>query len=181
MEYKYSYNPYPNVGLSYPTSYEDPNAPVSYANQLSFGTNMPTSSASVTSPSVAPMTTVNDGVLTQSGSGAVTVPGFHKQPDGTLIPVQSWSDMTGLQKLSTGMSMASNLANIWFGLQNNRLARDNFNLQKGVLETNLANQIASYNTALEDRVAGRYSQREAAANQGDIQNYLDRNRAVSRM
>ena len=100
---------------------------------------------------------------------------------GRPIAPQSFADMTGLQKLTAGMSLAGNLANIWSGLQQNRLARDNFNLQKGVMNTNLANQIASYNTALEDRVAGRYSDRERAANQAEINDYLDRNRAVNRM
>ena len=100
---------------------------------------------------------------------------------GRPIAPQSFADMTGLQKLTAGMSLAGNLANIWSGLQQNRLARDNFNLQKGVLNTNLANQISSYNTALEDKVAGRYSDRERAAKQPEINDYLDRNRAVNRM
>ena len=100
---------------------------------------------------------------------------------GEAIKPQSFADMSGLQKLSAGMSMIGNLSNIWSGIQQNRLARDNFDFQKGVMNTNLANQIASYNTALEDRVAGRYSDRERAANQAEINDYLDRNRAVNRM
>lgn len=100
---------------------------------------------------------------------------------GRPIQPTSFADMSGLQKLSAGLGMAGNLANIWSGIQQNRLARDNFDFQKGVMNTNLANQIASYNTALEDRVAGRYSDRERAANQAEINDYLDRNRAVNRM
>jgi hypothetical protein len=100
---------------------------------------------------------------------------------GEPLKPQSFSDMTGLQKLTAGMSMAGNLANIWSGIQQNRLAKDNFNFQKGVMNTNLANQISSYNTALEDRVAGRYSDREREANQSQINDYLDRNRAVNKM
>lgn len=100
---------------------------------------------------------------------------------GNPIKPQSFSDMTGLQKLSFGMDTIGNLGKMWLGAQQNRLARDTFNLQKGVLDTNLANQIASYNTALEDRVAGRFSDRERAAKQPEINDYLDRNRAVNRM
>ena len=100
---------------------------------------------------------------------------------GRPIQPTSFADMSGLQKLSAGLGMVGNLANIWSGIQQNRLARDNFDFQKGVMNTNLANQIASYNTALEDRVAGRYSDRERAANQAEINDYLDRNRAVNRM
>ena len=100
---------------------------------------------------------------------------------GEALKPTTFADMSGLQKLSAGMSMIGNLSNIWSGIQQNRLARDNFNFQKGVMNTNLANQISSYNTALEDRVAGRYSDRERTANQTEINDYLDRNRAVNRM
>ena len=100
---------------------------------------------------------------------------------GRPIEPTSFADMSGLQKLSAGLGMAGNIANIWSGIQQNRLARDNFDFQKGVMNTNLANQIASYNTALEDRVAGRYSDRERTANQTEINDYLDRSRAVNRM
>ena len=39
---------------------------------------------------------------------------------GEPLKPQSFSDMTGLQKLTAGMSMAGNLANIWSGIQQNR-------------------------------------------------------------
>lgn len=100
---------------------------------------------------------------------------------GAPIAPPSFADMTGLQKLSAGMSMAGNLANIWSGIQQNRLARDNFNFQKGVMNTNLANQIASYNTALEDTIRSRYSSREQEANPNLVNNYLERNRARNMM
>ena len=100
---------------------------------------------------------------------------------GEAIKPPSFADMTGLQRLSAGMSMAGNLANIWSGIQQNRLARDNFNFQKGVMNTNLANQIASYNTALEDTIRGRYSSREQEANPNLVNNYLERNRARNMM
>ena len=100
---------------------------------------------------------------------------------GNPIKPQSISDMTGMQKMGFAMDTIGNLSNIWSGIQQNRLAKDNFNFQKGVMNTNLANQIASYNTALEDRVAGRYSDRERAVKQPEINDYLDRNRAVNRM
>ena len=100
---------------------------------------------------------------------------------GEALKPTTFADMSGLQKLSAGLGMIGNLSNIWSGIQQNRLARDNFDFQKGVMNTNLANQISSYNTALEDRVAGRYSERERTANQSEINDYLDRNRAVNRM
>lgn len=129
------------------------------------------------------------GGLSQDGS----TPGLNPQQYQTLIdnninpitgaPITppSFADMTGLQKLSAGMNMAGNLANIWSGYQQNRLARDNFNFQKGIMNTNLANQIASYNTALEDTIRSRYSSREQEANPNLVSNYLERNRARNMM
>ena len=42
--------------------------------------------------------------------------------------------------------------NLWGGYQSNKLARDQWNTQKAVLNTNMMNQISSYNAALEDRL-----------------------------
>jgi len=100
---------------------------------------------------------------------------------GNPIAPRTFSEMTGLQKITAGLGLAQGLANAWLGYQQNRLARDNFNFQKGIMNTNLANQIASYNTALEDRIRGRYSAREQEANPNLVNDYLEQNRAVNRM
>lgn len=42
--------------------------------------------------------------------------------------------------------------NLWGGYQSNKLARDQWNTQKSVLNTNMMNQISAYNAALEDRL-----------------------------
>lgn len=42
--------------------------------------------------------------------------------------------------------------NLWGGYQSNKLARDQWKTQKSVLNTNMMNQISSYNAALEDRL-----------------------------
>ena len=100
---------------------------------------------------------------------------------GAPIQPKTFSEMTGLQKMTAGLGVAQGLANAWLGYEQNRLARDNFNLQRGVMNTNLANQIRSYNTALEDRMNSRYSRDEREANQAEIDAYLERNRARNMM
>lgn len=47
------------------------------------------------------------------------------------------------------------IGNIWNAFQANKLAKDQFAFQKDVTETNLANQIKSYNTTLGDRIRSR--------------------------
>lgn len=42
--------------------------------------------------------------------------------------------------------------NLWGGYQSNKMARDQWNTQKTVLNTNMMNQISAYNAALEDRL-----------------------------
>ena len=54
-----------------------------------------------------------------------------------------------------GLTGISTLGNLWGSFQSNKLARDSFNFQKGMVEKNYANQIKSYNTALTDRATTR--------------------------
>lgn len=54
-----------------------------------------------------------------------------------------------------GLTGLSTLGNLWGSFQSNKLARDSFNFQKGMVEKNYANQIKSYNTALTDRATTR--------------------------
>ena len=54
-----------------------------------------------------------------------------------------------------GLGALGSLANIYSGLQANKLAKDQLNFTKSVTNTNLNNQIKSYNTALEDRARSR--------------------------
>lgn len=49
----------------------------------------------------------------------------------------------------------SSLGQLWQGYQANRLARDQWRTQKSVLNTNMMNQIQSYNNSLRDRLNSR--------------------------
>lgn len=53
------------------------------------------------------------------------------------------------------LSGLGSLAGIWGANQQNKLAKDQFQFQKDVTNTNLNNQIKSYNTTLEDRLSSR--------------------------
>ena len=61
----------------------------------------------------------------------------------------------------------STIGNLWASWQAQKLAKEQFNYQKGITDTNLANQIQSYNTALSDRMNAR------GFMQGDGQSTID--------
>jgi len=53
------------------------------------------------------------------------------------------------------MGGLSSLAQLWQGFQANKLAKDQWKTQKSVLNTNMMNQIQSYNNSLRDRLDSR--------------------------
>lgn len=59
----------------------------------------------------------------------------------------------GTMKLAIGGIQT--LGNIWAAMQAQKLAKEQFKYQKSVTDTNLANTIQSYNTALGDRANNR--------------------------
>ena len=59
------------------------------------------------------------------------------------------------------------IGNLWSAWQAQNLAKEQFNYQKGITDTNLANQIQGYNTALSDRINSR------GFVQGDSQSTID--------
>ena len=72
--------------------------------------------------------------------------------------------------LGTGqlvLGSVGTIGNLWSAWQAQKLAKDQFNYQKGITDTNLANQIQSYNTALTDRINAR------GFIQGDSQSTID--------
>ena len=95
------------------------------------------------------------------------------------------NNTTVMPESSTGIGMnigtgqmafqgLSSLAGILGGMESMKLAKDSFKLNKQMSNTNLNNQIKSYNTALEDRARSRAAvEGQTSAEQ---QSYVDRNR-----
>lgn len=57
--------------------------------------------------------------------------------------------------LQLGLGTLGGFANIWNGMQQNKLAKQSFNHQRGLLDTNLANQIKAFNLQLDDKLRSR--------------------------
>lgn len=104
------------------------------------------------------------GTFTSNGAGGVT------PPTGGLGTGLGMNIGTGQLALS-GLGA---LTSVWGGMQANKLANDQFKFTKQTTNTNLNNQIKSYNTSLEDRITAR------AAVQGNdsayVSDYLNKNK-----
>ena len=79
---------------------------------------------------------------------------------GTSVPASLMSGSANqlgmnVPTFQLGLGALGSLANIYSGFQANKLAKDQLNFAKSVTNTNLNNQIKSYNTALEDRARSR--------------------------
>lgn len=73
-----------------------------------------------------------------------------------------------------GLGALGSLANIYGGFQANKLAKDQLSFTKSVTNTNLNNQIKSYNTALEDRARSRATAENRDQSSADA--YIDANK-----
>lgn len=104
-------------------------------------------------------TAVPNGVGNQSGlGGSLSNAGL-----GANIPT-----------LQLGLGGLNALNSIFQGRQANRLAKQQFGLVRDVANTNINNQIQSYNTALEDRsrVRGKVEGRDSEY----VDEYIEKNR-----
>ncbi len=75
------------------------------------------------------------------------------------------------------MGLAQTGLSIWGALQQMSMYKDMFNFQKGVTETNLQNQISSYNTNLQERARMRATYRGVSDVDKFVNNYVEENKA----
>jgi len=68
-------------------------------------------------------------------------------------------------------STIGDFGKLYMGYQANKLAKETLNFQKNSYNTNLTNQISSYNTALEDRARGRTSTPNSAETEAYIKKH----------
>jgi hypothetical protein len=65
------------------------------------------------------------------------------------------------------------IGNLWAAFQAQKMAKEQFGFQKGLAETNLANQIKTYNTNLSDRITARAHMQ--GSGQEYVRDYLSNN------
>lgn len=95
---------------------------------------------------------------------------------GFLQSMLGWTDPDGTQNAGWGMpalNTLSGLAGLWMGKQQLDLAKKSLNENKRQFNLNYNNQVASYNTQLEDRQRARVASNSQAYE--SVGSYLKRN------
>ncbi len=129
-----------------------------FADQINYGASNPTGAymQGVASGQQAPQG------ITGPGVGQVVAPQVGGLNNSLSTPLG--------MNLGTGQLVLGGIGtigNLWSAWQAQKLAKEQFNYQKGITDTNLTNQIQSYNTALSDRINSR------GFTQGDSQSTID--------
>ena len=102
-----------------------------------------------------------------AGLGSGNTFNLKQDPNATGLGKNIGTGQLGLQGLNS-------LSGIWSGMKANKLGEQSFKLNKQMANTNLNNQLKSYNTALEDkgRARAQFEGQDAATAQA----YIDKNR-----
>lgn len=126
------------------------------------------------------------------GAAALSDPGFSFADQGSLVGTPNINPSTSfgvrgpglgeqlggpLGIAGLGLSALSSLGSLWMGMKSMKLAKKQFKFQKDFANTNLANSIQSYNTALADRARSRGVME--GQTQGQVDGYIAAN-ALSR-
>lgn len=82
---------------------------------------------------------------------AITTPAV--APNTGMFGIQGLGANLDTARLGLGGLQA--VGGLWSAFQQNKLAKQAFNFQKGILDTNLANQIKSYNLGIDDKFRSR--------------------------
>lgn len=91
-----------------------------------------------------------------------------KSADSQVTGNSFWGeDGFNMGSVATISDTIASFGQLWSGLQQNKLAKDSLNFRKKAYDTNLSNQISSYNLALEDRMTARYHQNNRPQSEAD--------------
>lgn len=111
-------------------------------------------------------------VTDQVGTPSFQADGLRPDWMGAQNPMDpGWFGMNGFgmnaPTLAGGLNTLKTVGGLWGGLQALNLAKKQFNYQRKTTDANMANQLSSYNTALEDRARARAAYSGGGASEAD--------------
>ena len=162
----------------------------------------PTATTSAVSAAAAPATALTAGMAAGTGTAAPVTPAVGNQINPTAIarsgapggiakpsyltkPVSEWTGADHeaynkanapnqtMSNVSMGVQAANSLLNMGLGIYSMWNANREFDFQKGMAESNLANSIKSYNNQLEDKIKSRYTADQYVQNQKEIDHQIE--------
>lgn len=134
-------------------------APFDYGSQMPMSMGMGEQAA----PTIGMGT--SGGAASFAAPAAATTIAAPTAPDATGAGAGWFTKNMGTVKDVAGI--LGGFGQVWAGLQANKIAKDTLSFQKQSYETNLANQIKSYNLSLDDRIRARYAQTERSTADAD--------------
>jgi len=119
---------------------------------------------------VQPQTPVIDPVNPAGGGGNWFSKSFFNQPD------EAGNGGGGLNMdfLKGSADILGAFGSLYAGYQTNKIAKKSLAFQESAYKTNLANQLSSYNLALEDRANARFAQNNRSQDEAD--GYINKHR-----
>lgn len=138
---------------------------------LNYGENQTSALAALLSQLTQPQISTAPSTMIGARPGT----GTWNMIDGAVAPAGGGFDFG--MNLDTGklaLSGLQTLGNLWGAIQSNNMAKDQFKFAKETTNTNLNNQIQTYNTGLTDRINSRA--KVNGQNQQSVDEYLALNR-----
>lgn len=96
-------------------------------------------------------------------------------------PNQSMQAPSGVSNFANIAQGVGAIADAWLGFQNLGLARDSFNFNRDLAQTNLANQAATINRQLEDQFLGRQNLSGNTGRYESLEDYMRQNAVSGRI
>ena len=124
---------------------------------------------------------VSTGLTLGSGGVGMQAPntGFWAPGNNSVMGGKLGSDSGlgfNLGTLNMGVNALAAIGGLYSAFQSNKLAKDQFNFTKEVTNTNLNNQIKTFNTTMEDRARARARLDGHADPEAYTKDYMDKNR-----
>lgn len=96
-------------------------------------------------------------------------------------PNQNMQAPSGVSNFANIAQGVGAVANAWLGFQNLGLARESFNFNRDLAQTNLANQAATVNRQLEDQFLGRQNLSGNTGRYASLEDYMRQNAVSGRI